>query len=143
MMDTPQGLYATLDIRQENGLWADLRIVNQGEKTVLIHNPGNYRPTEGWEFSREAYNVAVLRSFHFLKMTLTRENGNPVEPRGIATRANHDVEPPIELKPKGTLMISVPLQEFYHLERGVKYSLELTYGDNDLQVHVKSQFQCP
>ena len=140
-MDTTKGLLSTLDIRHENGLWADLHIVNEGKKTVLIHNPGHYKPTEGWGSSRQAYDAAVMLSFHFLEMALTREDGIPVDSTGIATRANHIEEPPVALKPSDALTISIPLQEFYHLERDVKYSLELTYGDNNLKVHAKSQFQ--
>jgi hypothetical protein len=140
-MDTTKGVRSTLDIRQENGLWADLRIVNTGEKTVFIHNPGDYRPTEGWEFSREAYNAAVLLSFHFLDMALTTKDGISVDQSGIATRANHDVEPPVELKPSDALTISIPLHEYYNLESGVTYSLELTYGDDQLRVRAKRQFQ--
>ena len=134
-------LHSTLDIRHENGLWADLRIVNDGETTVSIHNPGDYRPTEGWDSSREAYNVAVLLSFHFLEMVLKREDGIPAVPRGIATRANHTVDPPIDLKPNDALTISIPLHEYYKLESGVIYSLALTYGDDKLRIHAKRQFQ--
>ncbi|HEX4707782.1 MAG TPA: hypothetical protein VH229_08625 [Candidatus Udaeobacter sp.] len=142
-MDATTGLLSTLDIRHENGIWVDLRIANNGEKTVLIHNPGNYRPTEGWELSREAYNVAVLLSFHFLEMILTREDGIPVESSGIAMRADHIGEPPVALRPHAVLTISIPLHEFYDLESRVNYSLELTYGDNNLKVHAKTQFQYP
>jgi|SRR5215471_625148 len=139
-MDATKGLRTSLNIRQENGLWADLRIVNDREKAVFIHNPGDYRPTEGWESSREAYNVAVLLSFHFLEMTLTREDGIPVNSCGIATRADHIGEPPVALKPHDVLTISVPLHEYYDLVGGVQYSLELTYRDDKLRVHPKSQF---
>jgi len=142
-MDTTKGLLSTLDIRHENGLWADLHILNEGKKTVLIHNPGHYKPTEGWELSREAYNVAVLLSFHFLEMILTREDRIPVELSGIATRADHIGEPPVALRPHAVLTISIPLHEFYDLERDVNYSLELTYGDNNLKVHAKTHFQYP
>jgi hypothetical protein len=140
-MYTTKGLRSTLEIRHENGLWADLRIVNEGRKTALIHNPGDYRPTEGWNFSREAYNVAVLLSFHFLDMALTREDGNPIDSRGIATRADHDTGPPVKLKPHDALTISIPLHEYYNLESGVTYSLDLTYGDDELRVHDQRQFQ--
>ncbi len=139
-MNTSEGLRSTLDIRHQNGLWADLRIVNEGRKTVSIHNPGSYLPTERWEFSREAYNVAVLLSFHFLEMALTRADGIPVGSRGIATLADHTVEPPVVLKPQDALTISIPLHEFYHLESGVTYTLDLTYGDDALKVHARRQF---
>lgn len=132
----------TIDIRCENGVWADLRITNDGDTTVRIHNPGNYRPTEGWEFSREAYQVAALRSFHFLEMTLRTKKGSVVEPADISTFADHIVGLPVELKPGAELLISVPLHEFYDLKRDADYSLALTYGDDSARVSAATQVRC-
>jgi hypothetical protein len=73
-------------------------------------------------------------------MILT-EDGIPIERRGIATRANHDVEPPVKFKSHDALTISIPLHEYYNLLSRVTYSLELTYGDDKLRVHDKRQFQ--
>lgn len=139
-MNTPEELRTTIDIRHANGVWAELRIVNEGKQTVLIHNPGHYKPTEGWSSSRQAYDVAVLLSFHFLEMTLTGTDASPAQNTGIATRADHIAEPPLALKPSDALTISIPLHEFYELQRGVKYSLELTYGDSTLSVHAGREF---
>jgi hypothetical protein len=139
-MDATSKLRAAIAIRQERGLWADLRIVNHGAEPASIHNPGVHRPTAGWEFSREAYDVAVLLSFHFLDMTLTTADGMPFERRGIATRADHDVEPAVELKPDDGLTIPIPLHEFFDLEGGVAYSLALTYGDDQARVHAGVEF---
>lgn len=130
----------TIDIRCENGVWAHLRITNNGNTTVSIHNPGDDRPTQGWEFSREAYRIAVLRSFHFIEMTLRAEDGSVVEPSAdIVTRANHEVELPVELEPGAELLISVPLHEFYDLKREADYSLALTYGDASVRVSAATQ----
>ena len=134
---------ATIDIRCENGVWADLRITNNDDMPVRIHNPGNYQPTEGWEFSREAYQVAALRSFHFLEMTLRTKNGSVVEPADISTLADHMVGLPVELQPGGELLIRVPLHELYDLERNVDYSLALTYGDDSARVSAAAQIECP
>jgi hypothetical protein len=136
-------LKTTIEVRSEKGLWADLRIINEGDRSILVHNPGNYRPTEGWEFSHEAYQVAALQSFHFLEMKLTIAGGMLVNPHQIATRANHVVGLPLELKPGAELKIPIPLHEFYDLKSGTTYSLELTYGDKDLKVSAQSQFQSP
>jgi hypothetical protein len=132
----------TIDIRCQNGVWADLRITNNGDTTVSVHNPGNYRPIEGWEFSREAYQVAALRSFHFLEMTLRAKDGSVVKPADIFTRADHLVGLPVELEPGAELLISVPLHEFYDLERNVDYSLALTYGDDSARVSAATQVRC-
>jgi hypothetical protein len=133
---------ATIDIRCENGVWADLRITNNDDTAVRIHNPGNYRPTESWEFSREAYQVAALRSFHFLEMTLRTKNGSVVELADISTLADHMVGLPVELEPGAELLISVPLHELYDLERNVDYSLTLTYGDDSARVSAATQVRC-
>lgn len=142
-MEKTKDLITTLELRREQAFWADLRLINKGERPILIHNPGHYQPTEPWGFTREAYDVAVLQSFHFLKMKLSREDGTVVEPRNVATRANHDVELPLELKPGAELKISIPLDEFYDLKSGIRYSIELSYGDDELRVSAKSQFQYP
>ena len=133
---------AALDIGCDDGIWAELRIVNDGEQAALIHNPGDDRPTQGWEFSREAYRIAVLRSFHFLQMTVRGEDGALLEPFGISTRANHEVGLPIELEPRAELILRIPLHEFYELERGSGYSLALTYGDDNARVSAAARFRC-
>ncbi|TGX53246.1 hypothetical protein E5A73_10325 [Sphingomonas gei] len=119
-----------------------LRIANDGDKAVTIHNPGDYRPTEGWEFSREAYRVAALRSFHFLEMTL-RADGSEIEPADIRTRADHLVGLPVALAPGANLQIHIPLHEFYDLMPGIEYSLALTYGDDSARVSAITQVRCP
>ena len=134
---------ARIDVRCENGVWADLRITNNGDSAVRIHNPGDYRPTEGWKFSTEAYRVAVLRSFHFLEMTLRAHDGSVVETTGIATLADHLVGLPVELEPGAELQIPVPVHEFYDLKRDVDYSLALTYGDDDAKLSAVTRFRCP
>jgi hypothetical protein len=143
-MTNAEALNATIEIRKQKGFWADLRIMNNGEKPIFIHNPGNYQQTEKWEFSREAYIVAVLLSFHFLEMKLFTPDGTLVACNPIATLADHIVHLPLELKPGTELrIISIPLHEFYDLKSLSNYSLELTYGDNNLKVYAKNQFQYP
>jgi len=133
---------AAIDIRCVGGVWADLRITNNGNTVDRIHNPGKYRPTEGWEFSPEAYQVAALRSFHFLEMTLRTKNGSVVDPADISTLADHMVGLPVELEPGTELLISVPLHELYDLDRNVDYSLTLTYGDDRARVSASTPVRC-
>lgn len=142
-MKNEKALNTTIELRKEQGFWANLRITNRGEKPIFIHKPGSYQPTEGWEFSIEAYNVAVLLSFHFLEMKLFSADGALVDPNSVRTLADHIVELPLELKSGAELRKLIPLHEFYDLKSGLNYLLELTYGDNDLRVHAESQFQYP
>jgi hypothetical protein len=132
----------TIDISCESGVWAVMRITNNEDTAVSIHNPGNYPPTEGWECSREAYRVAVLRSFHFLEMILRTKDGSEVAPEDIYTLVDHEVEMPLELEPGAELRISIPLHEFYDLKRHVEYSLALTYGDDSVRVSAATQVRC-
>lgn len=134
---------AAVDISCEDGIWAELRIANDGDEAMRIHNPADDRPTQGWEFSREAYRIAVLRSFHILDMTLRAKNGSVVAPAGIATLADHIVGLPVELEPGAELVIRIPLHEFYDLERGEDYALALTYGDDSARVSATARVRCP
>jgi len=133
---------AAIDIRCGNGVWADLRIINNEATVARILNPGNYAPTVRWEYSHEAYGVAVLRSFHFLEMVLRTKNGDLVEPADISTLADHVVGLPVQLEPGAELIINIPLHEFYDLERNADYSLSLTYGDASAKVSATTQLRC-
>jgi hypothetical protein len=133
---------ATIDISCEGGVWAVMRIVNDADAAARIHNPGDYQPTERWEFSREAYLVAVLRSFHFLEMILRRKDRSVVAPADIFTRVNHEVGLPVKLEPGAELRIRIPLHEFYDLKRNVDYSLSLTYGDDSARVSAATEVRC-
>jgi hypothetical protein len=133
---------ATIGIRCENGVWADLSIINDAGSVLSIPDPGDFRPIAGWELSREAYQVAVLRSFHFLEMALRAKDGSLVKPAEIHTLAHHTVGLPLALTPGAGLLISVPLHEFYDLKHNVDYSLSLTYGDDSATVSAATQVRC-
>ena len=133
---------ATIDISCEGGVWAVMRIVNDGDTAARIHNPGDYRPTERWEYSPDAYQVAVLRSFHFLEMILRTKDGTEVVPAEVYTLVDHEVGLPVELEPGAELLIKVPLHEFYDLSRGRDYSLSLIYGDDRARVSAMTQVRC-
>ena len=133
---------AAIGIRCENGVWADLSIVNDAGSVASIPDPGNFRPIAGWELSREAYQVVVLRSFHFLEMRLRAKDGSLVKPAELHTLAHHTVGLPVALAPGAELLISIPLHEFYDLKRNTDYSLSLTYGDDSARVSATTQIRC-
>ena len=143
-MTNAESLSTVLEIRKERGLWADLRIVNKGEKPIFIHNPGSYQPSEGWEFSREAYNAAVLLSFGFLRMRLSKEDGAVIDPDPVATLGDHIAQLPLELEPGIEVrIISIPVHEFFALKGPLRYFMEVTYGDDSLKVSAQNRFQYP
>jgi hypothetical protein len=137
-MKTP--LKATLYIRKQDGLWADLRIVNQGDKAVEILQPGSFPPYNGWEHSYEAYQVAALQSFHILRITILDENQEELSQQEIITMADH-VFRQIALEPGQELSLSIPLHEFYRLDSGVRYTIVIQYGRDQIKAQVKTTFE--
>src|ERR1044071_1377019 len=68
LMET--SLAASITLRQQNGWQSELIMENRSDCPVDVTSPGDFPPPSGWEYSREAYQVAALQSFHILKMTL-------------------------------------------------------------------------
>lgn len=121
---------ARIEVHNGGGVWAHLKIRNIGDAALAIHNPGNDRPTAGWELSKEAYQAAVLRSYGFLEVSLRSAEGTPVDPAPVHARAGHLAGLPRQLAPGDELDIAVPVHELYVLQAGKEYDLSLTYGDD-------------
>lgn len=121
--------------------WVELRIVNTGGEPIEIHNPGNHPPVEGWESSRESYQIAVLQSFHVLKMVLQNSEGSELSQNTIATMADHIFGLPLVLDPEDELSIPIPVHEFYNLKSGESYLLEVRYGRADPFFNARIQFR--
>ena len=90
---------AWIDIDTTSGVWAHLKIRNDGMEPLRVHNPHTEEPTDGWEHSKEAYQAAVLRSYGFLSLELRDGEGTPVEALPVHARAGHLVALPLELPP--------------------------------------------
>ena len=134
---------ATIRIDCAGGARATLRIINDGTAPVLLHNAGNPQPTEGWSHSREAFRVAVLRSFGILALDVTDANGRSVTPRDARTNANYLAGVPLELEPGETFELPVPLAELFELADGTKYTVAIAYGDAATRISATRDFQCP
>lgn len=132
---------SSLSYRAGNGNWVDLKIVNTGDKPVQVFNPGNYPPTEGWEFSRQSYQIAVLQSFQVFKMALQNSAGAELPQKSVVTRADHMTKLPLALKPGDRLVIPIPLHEFYDLKSGETYSLQVSYGTKGSVQKASVQFK--
>jgi len=137
-MDTP--LNATLQIRRQEGLWADLRIVNQEKEAVEIFQPGNFPPHTSWEYSYEAYQVAALQSFHILRMTVFDAAKEEQSQQDLATLADHAFRR-IGLEPGQELNLSIPLHEFYILDGGAGYTIVIQYGRDPVIAHIETTFE--
>jgi hypothetical protein len=138
VMETP--LVATLRIGQQKGLWAHLRIENHKDEAVEIFYPEDFPPHDGWAFSREAYQVALLQSFHILMMKLMDADQAEINQQTLATMADPAFRR-VTLQKGQTLALSIPLHEFYRLERGGRYTLILQYGRDLVKAHVENTFE--
>jgi len=134
---------AWIDIDTSGGVWARLKIRNEGTEPLTLHNPRTEAPTDGWEHSKEAFQAAVLRSYGFLEVALRVRGGSPVEPLPVHARAGHLVALPLELPPGGEVDIPVPVHELYPLQPGEEYDLSLTYGDETGRYPADVRFQAP
>jgi hypothetical protein len=134
---------AWIDIDTTSGVWAHLKIRNDGMEPLRVHNPHTEAPTDGWEHSKEAYQAAVLRSYGFLSLELRDGEGTPVEALPVHARAGHIVALPLELPPGAQLDIAVPVHELYPLEPGWDYNLSLDYGDEAGRYLATAEFRAP
>jgi len=135
--------HTSLDFETTSGVWAHLKIRNEGTQPLRLHNPRTEAPTDGWEHSKEAYQAAILRSYGFLDMELRAEGERPVEPLPVHARAGHFVALPLELPPGGELDIAVPVHELYRLQPKSEYDLSLTYGDDSGRYRAAGRFRAP
>lgn len=132
---------SSLEYRTGDCNWVDLKIANTSGEPIEVFNPGNYPPIEGWEFSKESYQIAVLQSFQVLKMVLVNSEGCELIQKTVVAKAGHTTELPLELKPEDELNITIPLLEFYDLKSGESYSLDVAYGKAGSVVNARIQFK--
>jgi hypothetical protein len=134
---------AWIDIDTSSGVWAHLKIRNEGPQPLEVHNPHTEPPPNGWEHSKEAYQTVVLRSYGFLDVELQEAGGAPAQPLPVHARAGHVVALPLELPPGEELDITVPVHELYRLEPASDYDLALTYGDETGRYRAAHRFRAP
>lgn len=137
-MDT--ALSSNLTIRSKDGIWANIKMVNQTDHVVSVLEPNNFQPFSGWAYSNEAYQVAVLQSFHILKMTIFTKKNKKLEQNTISTLADH-LFSKVNLQPTQELSLTIPLHEYYNLEKGVEYTLVIQYGRDTIEAYAKTKFK--
>ncbi len=137
-MDTT--LFSNLVIRSKDGIWADFKMINQTEQVVSTFEPNNFQSFSGWAYSHEAYQVAVLQSFHMLKITVFTEKNKKLEQNRISTLVDHLFRK-IDLQPTQELSLAIPLHEYYNLEKGMEYTLVVQYGRDTIVAYAKTKFK--
>ncbi|MDQ3930116.1 MAG: hypothetical protein M3328_13335 [Chloroflexota bacterium] len=122
-----------------------LRVTNQGEDKVAVLNPdmGVPMPNMDWPWSVETYRTSLLLSYGFLSISVTDEAGNEVPQDAIQTWVTPVLQPNIELEQGDSFDVPVPIGDFYHLESGKSYDVDLTYGHRDLKVSARSRLTIP
>lgn len=128
-----------LDIQYKNGIWATLKITNQGGQPVKVYHPGKHSPVVGWKHSNEAYQVALFQSFHILKMTLVDQNGTQIKQNNLVTMADPAFLH-LDLVAGNEISMDIPLHEFYNLTSGLSYSLLVIYGRGNIITQAKTRF---
>jgi hypothetical protein len=122
-----------------------LHVENRSGAPVAILNPdmGVPDPVLRWPFSQEAYQTAVLLSFHFLALSVFDDAGHQLQREGIDARTTPVVRPPLQVPPGGSFELSIPVGVFYRLAPGRSYRVAIEYGDKSLKVAAQGQITVP
>ena len=128
------------DQADAKALRVTLRVTNQGADKISVLNPdmGIPAPNMDWPWSNETYQTSMLISYGFLSISVTDEEGKGVPQDAIQTWATPVLRPNIELEPGDSFEVTIPIGDFYKLESGKAYSVEITYGDRNLKVSARS-----
>lgn len=122
-----------------------LQIKNQSGAPAKILNPdmGVPDPVLRWPFSQEAYQTAVLVSFHFLTMSVFDDTGNELPREAIDASSTPILQLPLEVAPGGSFELAIPIGVFYQLASGRSYRVVLEYGDKNLKVAAQGVVTTP
>ena len=105
---------------------------NCGNAVLSVLNPDMGRPgaDEGWEFSDDAYRVAIMLAFSFMELSVRDGRGNVLPRVGPATLATPVLMPRPSLAPGETITIDFDLSEFYEFATADRYEVRADYGDD-------------
>ena len=122
-----------------------LRITNPTRRPIAILNPDLGVPSAEmrWRRSQDVYRAAMLISFGFLSLSVTGEAGRAVKQQAIPTWATPVLRPPVELGPRQSLAVDIPLGAFFRLRSGKTYRVAITYGDRGRQVSAQGRVSIP
>ncbi len=87
-----------------------------------------------WPYSLETYRASLLMSYGYLTVSVTDEDGEPVEKQPVETWVTPILNSPVTLAPGETLDVPIPLGPFFTLVPGRTYRVSAEYGDNALKV---------
>lgn len=133
-------LHSKLQFSLSEGIWVNMIITNNQKKAVEFPKPFNIVPFDTWSYSIEAYHIAVLQSFHFIKIRLAKEDNIVINQReGLSTPFDHPFMNTY-LQPQEELVLKIPLHEYYELEYGKTYTLSVQYGRDSILTQAKESF---
>jgi len=113
-----------------------LRITNGSGAPVEVLNPdlGRPSPEMNWPYSLETYRASLLMSYAYLTVSVTDEQGQPVEKQPVETWVTPILNSPVALAPGESLDVPIPLGPFFTLAPGSTYRVSAEYGDPALKI---------
>ena len=117
-----------------------LRITADSPVEVLNPDLGRPSPEMKWPYSLETYRASLLMSYGYLTVSVTDEDGKPVEKQPVETWVTPILNPPVTLAPGETLDVPIPLGPFFTLVPGRTYRVSAEYGDKALKVSGEGTF---
>jgi hypothetical protein len=133
-------LYATVNLpatklRVGGPLWVTLTITNRSDHSVPVPNPDVGSPDAGsrpsrleWTYGPETYQVAVLRSFHLLSLSVADSDGNQLPDIGPNPWTTPVMKPKVPLAPGDSVQLRINLRDFVEVDADGVYRVELSYG---------------
>jgi hypothetical protein len=134
--EAPEPLTATLQLggvyRIGEGIPVRMTLRNSGSVILSVVNPdmGSPGADNGWDFSDDAYRIAIMLAFSFMEISVRDSSGNVIPRTGAATLATPVLMPRRPLAPGETLIIDFDLSEFYELTTMGHYEVRAEYGDD-------------
>ncbi len=112
-------------------IWVTFAVSNDTSAEVAVVNPDVGTPSadNGWPFSDETYQIAVLASFHLIELTLTTTAGTAVPSIMPNPWATPILMPPLKLAPGDSFTLRINLSDCFELRQSGRYRLTVRYGD--------------
>lgn len=145
--ETPEPLAATLRLGGVHAIGESIPVRmtlrNSGSSVLSVLNPdmGSPEADDSWNFSDDAYRVAIMLAFSFLDISVRDSSGKVVPRVGAATLATPVLMPRRPLPPGEILTIDFDLSEFYELTKADHYEVRAEYGDDQARFRAVAMFE--
>jgi hypothetical protein len=116
-------------------------VINQTNSPVSIVNPYvGMPPAEmNWAFSNETYQIAVLLSFHLMKISIVDFSGKELAMTGPNSWVTPILLPRLELASGDSFTVQINLADHFELQHTGRYDVTIEYGDEHAFAHANTQ----